>query len=60
MRYNWNNLPFDPRETSSDPIALVPVTSQEVEVLSIYLNDEVESEEEEPAAECDKQVFISI
>ena len=60
MRYNWNNLPFDMREDSSEnteaPVGAGGV--QEQEDISIYIQDQVVEEGEAEGGEkvSDKQV----
>ena len=58
MRFNWNNLPFDMREASTEntEAPVVGGGSQEQEDLSIYIQDEVveDMERDEGESESDK------
>ena len=57
MRYNWGNLPFDMRQTSTETTDKAPAEdggSHEQDDLSIYVQDQVEEMEEEAVS--DKQV----
>ena len=57
MRYNWNNLPFDLRETSPLTTDQPPGAEQEQEQenLDIYLQDQVEE-----CGECEAVKQLSI
>ena len=55
MGFNWNNLPFDMRETSTEntETPMVGGGSQEQEDLSIYIQDKVVEDMERDKVESD-------
>ena len=58
MRYNWNNIPFDLRDISTDSTDQGPLeegVSQEQEDISIYVQDQEEMETEG----CDQDETVS-